>query len=135
MNHRIYSWLLLMVAFSIGSYHISLGCPIQPIPVQCPAPGKCSSPGPGCSREEYGGRTVWACWKLWNPTARRIYHCTPYSSPHCSGKIIGRPECAEYSYTEANAQKRRCDDSNTLLEEFNCADGPQRYIRFFDCSC
>lgn len=136
MSHRVRSWLLLMVALSIGGYSVlqADGCPIEPLPVICPEPGKCSSPGPGCTREQYGGVSVWVCWKIWNPTARTIHHCTPNNSSRCSGKIIRHPECAEYSYTEANAQKRRCDNG-ALVQEFNCADGPERYVRFHDCSC
>lgn len=134
MYRRIRRLLLLAVVFSTGINYTSLGCPNQHPPAQCPALGKCTSPGPGCSRQQYGGRDVWVCWKLWNPVARTIHHCTPFNSAHCSGKIIGHPECAEYSYTEANAQERRCDNGN-LVNEFNCSHGPERYVRFFDCSC
>jgi hypothetical protein len=122
-----------VACLTIGIY-LGLGCPNTFPPSPCPGTGRCSAPGPGCQLESYNNSSVWTCWKLWNPTARNVHHCTPYNSSSCSGKIIGHPECAEYSYTEANAQRRRCDNGD-LVQQYNCSNGPERYVRFFDCSC
>ena len=133
MRRRNYIGFFIASLLTIGIY-LGLGCPGQFPPALCPAPGRCSAPGPGCQLRQIGNSNVWCCWKVWNPTARNIHHCTPDNSPRCSGKIIGHPECAEYSYTEANAQLRRCDNGD-LIQQFNCSQGPERYVGFFDCTC